>query len=100
MAGDRTRIDTIGICRKAGKLIAGFDAVVGEMKKADGKVAGVVITRDLSEKSRKEINFHCGKFGKSVSVINADMTEIERVLGKKTGIMAILDEGLYNSITS
>jgi len=92
------KLDTIGICRKAGKLIAGFDAVSAETAKPGNKVAGIVISEHLSDKTKKEIAFCCEKHRKPLAVITETLEEIGAVLGKKTGIMAILDEGLYNSI--
>jgi len=90
------KLDTLGLCRKSGKIIFGFDAVVGEMAKAGNKVAGVIITSDLSGKTKKEVEYYCNKHGKPIHAIEADMAQTEGVLGKKTGVMAILDEGLYN----
>jgi predicted RNA-binding protein YlxR (DUF448 family) len=88
-------LNTLGLCKRAGKMITGFDAVVADIAKA----AGVLITMDLSEKSKKEITFHCQKHGKKVVEINHTMLEIESVLNKKTGIIAILDGGLFKSLT-
>jgi len=93
-----SKLDTLGLCRKSGKIVFGFDAVVGEMAKAGGKVAGVIITADLSDKTKKEVEYHCNKHGKPIYEIDADMARIEGVLGKKTGVMAILDTGLFNAL--
>ena len=91
-------LSTLGLCRRAGKLIFGFDAVCEEIKKPDGKVSGVVAAKDLSQKSLKELRFICGKYGINVFVAEAEMEEIFSVIGKRTGIIAILDEGLYASL--
>jgi ribosomal protein L30E len=99
--GVKNMLNTLGLCKKAGKLIAGFDAVIAEMARSANNVSnvsGIVTASDLSEKSRKEIKFHCGKHGKPVIEINATMNEIESVLGKKTGIIAILDDGLWGAL--
>ena len=48
-------LSTIGLCRRAGKLIYGFDAVVEAVKPPGSKVSGVLVTSDLSEKTKKEI---------------------------------------------
>ncbi|MDR0197795.1 MAG: ribosomal L7Ae/L30e/S12e/Gadd45 family protein [Oscillospiraceae bacterium] len=87
-------LNTLGLCKKAGKLIAGFDTVAAN----GGKISGVIIARDLSEKSKKEIAYHCGKHGKPLHEINETMSQIGGVLGKRTGIIAILDDGLYNAL--
>jgi predicted RNA-binding protein YlxR (DUF448 family) len=88
-------LTTLGLCKRAGKITTGFDAVVADINKA----SGVLITSDLSEKSKKEITFHCSKHGKKIVEIDHTMSEIESVLNKKTGIIAVLDDGLFASLT-
>mgnify|MGYP003377541488 CR=1 FL=1 len=46
-------LSSIGLARKAGKLILGFDAVSAACK--NGTAALVLLSEDLSPKSRKEI---------------------------------------------
>ncbi|MCL2071109.1 MAG: 50S ribosomal protein L7 [Oscillospiraceae bacterium] len=83
---------TVGLCKRAGKITAGFDAVVQDIE----KVAGVIAASDLSEKTKKELVYHCAKHNKNIITINHTMDEIKDVIGKRTGIIAILDEGLYS----
>lgn len=90
---------TIGLCRRAGKLLYGFDSVADEIKKPASKVAGVIIAEDLSEKSKKEVRFICEKYSVPVCEPKAAMAEIKQIMGKQTGILAVLDEGLFKSIT-
>jgi len=87
-------LNTLGLCKRAGKLIVGFDAVVADIDKA----AGILVAADLSAKSKKEITFHCTKHSKKLVEINHTMNEIEAVLNKKTGIIAVLDNGLFTSL--
>ena len=94
LRGSMNFLNTIGLCKRAGKLITGFDAVVADISKC----AGVLIACDLSEKTKKEVVFHCDKNKKPFVEIEVTMSEIEQILGKKTGIMAILDEGLFKTI--
>ncbi len=94
----KNSLGTIGLCRRAGKLIFGFDAVKDEVMKPDSKISGVIIADDLSEKSAKEVRFICDKYGKTVSSPGVTMDEIKGVIGKYTGILGILDDGLYRSI--
>ena len=93
-------LGTLGICRKAGKLIFGFDAVCDEIKKPKSKVSGIVTAKDISAKTLKEIRFVCEKYGIKIYEADADMDEIKSVIGKRTGIIAILDEGLFASLSS
>jgi len=95
LRGKMNILNTLGLCKRAGKLVVGFDAVIADITKS----AGVMITSDLSEKSKKEMTFHCEKHNKKLIEIPHTMAEIESVLNKKTGIISILDEGLFKSLT-
>ena len=91
---DKT-LSTLGLCKRAGKIVVGFDAVFADIAKS----AGVITAVDLSDKSKKEVAFRCGKANTPFCEIAHTMAEIESVLGKRTGIISILDKGLYDSIT-
>lgn len=91
-------LSTLGLCRRAGKLIYGFDAVEAELKKENTAVCGVLTASDLSEKSKKEVRFVCAKKDTEVTELAETMDEIKTVTGKRTGIIAVLDSGLYRSV--
>ena len=93
-------LSTLGLCRRAGKLIYGFDAVDAELKKQKTAVCGVLIASDLSEKSKKEVRFICAKRDTDVTELTETMDDIKSVTGKRTGILAVLDQGLYKSVTN
>ena len=76
--------------------MTGFDAVAEEVGK--GKVSGVLLTSDLSEKTKKEARFVCGKAGVPVNEIPETLDDIKDITGKRTGVIAVLDEGLYGSL--
>ena len=92
-------LSTLGLCRKSGKLIQGFDPVCDELKNPRSKIAGVVIAKDVSEKTQKEMRFFCDKYETALYVCENTMDEIKNVIGKRTGVLAVLDEGLFVSLT-
>lgn len=92
-------LSTLGLCRKSGRLIHGFDPVCEELKNPKSKIAGVIIASDVSDKTQKEMNFFCDKYSVKLSQCGCTMDEIKTVLGKRTGVLAVLDEGLYSSLT-
>lgn len=92
-------LSTLGLCRKSGKLIHGFDPVCDELKNPRSKIAGVVIAKDVSEKTQKEMCFFCDKYETALYVCENTMDEIKNVIGKRTGVLAVLDEGLFVSLT-
>ena len=63
------------IARKASKLALGMDMTKDACKSGAAKC--VLVASDLSQKSLKEIKFFCEQ------------------LGKKVGIIAVLDSGFY-----
>lgn len=84
--------DTLGLCRRAGKLAAGFDPVLDSVKK--GRARAVVMAADLSPKTEKEIRFALD--GKNIPLYrtNDTLDEINFALGRRTGVMAVEDENL------
>ena len=86
--------------KKTGSIVTGFDAVEREIKNPASRICGVALAKDLSPKSRKEILFVREKHRPqlAVSELPADMEQIGSVLGKKTGIIAVMDEGFWRSI--
>ena len=100
--GSAVNINTLGLCKKSGKLVTGFDAVVEEMANEKSKIAGVLVASDISEKTLKELRFQSQRLGFSRPVIKIDATmdELERILRKRTGILAVLDEGFFKSFAA
>jgi predicted RNA-binding protein YlxR (DUF448 family) len=88
-------LTTLGLCKRAGKIITGFDAVIADIKKS----SGILIASDLSVKTKKEVAFHCDKHDKKLIEIDHTMDEIAGVLNKKTGVISIMDKGLFSSLT-
>ena len=93
-------VSLLSLCRKAGKLVTGFDAVVESMQ--DAKAQMVVLAGDLSDKTRSELHFSAGKCGYSGEIlqIHHTMDELSMVLSKRTGVLAITDAGLAQAIRS
>lgn len=85
--------------KKKGVLITGFDAVEREIKDPSSKVCGIFLASDLSPKSKKEILFLRDKFcfRLEIAVLPAGMEETGAILGKKTGIIAVTDEGFWKT---
>ena len=85
-------LGALGLCKKAGKLIVGFDAVADAIRRGSAKL--LVVTGDLSPKSAGRIEALAVEYKVRHLVIGAAMDDIERLLGKRAGILAILDQGL------
>ena len=79
------------MCRRAGKLQMGFDA----MKEAlsSGKANAVIIAVDVSPKTEKEARFFADKYKVPATKTDTSLDEIYQALGKRAGILTICDDG-------
>ena len=94
----------LGMCRRAGRLITGFDAVAALLTQSGPLL--VMTATDLSDKSRKELAFALQKAGRPASdtavLLWLPLTKEEagRALGmnKPVGILATQDPGFASAI--
>lgn len=88
----------LGISRRAGRLVMGFDAVTGLI--GEGKAALVMLASDLSEKTQKELRFATGD--KPVPVRQIPLTKEEAGtacgLKKPVGVLATDDKGFARAM--
>lgn len=84
-------INLLTICRKAGKLVMGFDSTKEEV--LSGRCKGVFITHDASDKTRKEVRFFCEKGNVPMCEVQLTMTDIQNAVGRKAGVIAVCDRG-------
>ena len=88
----------ISLCRKAGKLKTGFDAVKEVVQKDEAKL--VLYASDLSAKTRDAMEWQAQQAYSPPACIQVPMTmeELSAVCGKRTGILAITDCGLAQAV--
>lgn len=89
-------LSTICLCRRADKLVIGFDAVASELGSL--KFGGVVLACDVSAKTEKEVRFTAEKHGKEVLKASFSMDDAKSAVGKRAGVFLITDEGLFGSV--
>lgn len=93
----------LGFASKAGALKFGFAASVDAVKSRKAKA--VFFAEDISEKSRKEILYFCGKYGvDAVRLSGIGMKALGTAVGKNCGVTALTDQNfktpILNSLTS
>ena len=95
---DNKLAGALGLCRRAGHLIAGFDATK-EWIKSERAVL-VLLAQDLSEKTEKEIRFCARSMAKPPLLLPCSMQELSAVIGMKkpVGVIAVDDNGLATAI--
>ena len=92
-------LSTLGLCRKSGRLIHGFDPVCEELKNPKSKIAGVILASDVSEKTQKEMRFFCDKYSALLSQCDCTMDEIKSVLSENARECLPFSMKTYASLT-
>lgn len=87
----------LGIARRAGALTLGFDPAAEAM--SGGKVCLVLLAEDLSPRTMKNIMTAAQKNQVQTIVLERiSMDQIEAAIGKRTGIVAVNDEGFAKKL--
>ena len=84
----------LGFASKSGNLSYGADSVKEALKRKKAKL--VIIAKDISVKSRKEINF----FSNNTPILEVayDIDTLSHAIGKKAGIISVNEIGFANAI--
>ncbi len=87
----RKTADLLTICLKAGKCVKGFDSSEDAVK--TGKAFCVLTASDASPRTLKEVGFICEKFGVPHLHTELEKSEMARLCGKETAVIAVCDKG-------
>ena len=88
---NRRTANLLGICIRAGKTVKGFDSAVEAAK--NGTAKSLLTASDASEKTVKEVEFYCGKYGVKHFRTELSKTDIGKLCGKDTAVIAVTDQG-------
>lgn len=91
-------LSALSLCRRAARLVLGFDPVKEAILQDTAK--GVFVTQDVSAKSKKEIEFICSKWNRSVVVLPVCMEDVKASVGKRSGIIAVTEQGFADKLTT
>lgn len=92
---DKT-LTLLGFASKSGNISYGADSVKEALKKNKAKL--VIIAKDISEKSRKEIKFFASKNNTEVIDSEFDIDTLSHSIGKKGGIISVNEIGFANAL--
>ncbi|MBQ2704445.1 MAG: ribosomal L7Ae/L30e/S12e/Gadd45 family protein [Clostridia bacterium] len=87
----------LGMARRAGKLEAGFERCATAVK--SGKAKLVIVCADISDKTKKEMNFLCTKHNVPLTQIPFTLSQLSAAIGFKAGICAVCEQGFANRLT-
>lgn len=86
----------IGLCKRAGALIEGSDAVWDATMQ--GRVHLLLIAEDISPRSLKRMQEAADRSNTTLTVIPTTIHELGERLGRKVGILGIGDENFSHGI--
>lgn len=89
-------LSLLGLCRRAGKVTIGNDAVIDTVTKQKAKL--VIMTKDLSENTAKKILINSHKSNVKALVLNRTKDELSAALGKFCAVISINDGGFANKL--
>ena len=84
-------LSLLGIARRAGKISWGRDAVEESLHKRKAHL--VLVAEDISPKTTAGVRFSAERVGTDVLIIHETIESVSQAIGKRAGIVAILDEG-------
>ncbi len=87
-------LSLLGLARKAGKLGIGHDAVFASVRSGAAKT--VVLTSDASPRHVRELE--AAGFSGRVIVLETDMDETGRAVGKRSCVFSVDDSGFAKAI--
>lgn len=87
---------SLTMCRKAGKLLLGFDAVKEAAQQ--GNVRLFLLASDASAKTEKEIRFFAGTL--PVRKLPFDMDTLKLFFRKRTAVFGVCEDGFAAKISS
>lgn len=84
------------VCRKAGKLLLGFDSVKEAIPA--GTVRCILLSADASPKTEKEIRFYAGAV--PVRKLPLDMDTLKLYFRKRTAVYGVCEDGFAAKLLS
>lgn len=93
-------LSMLGLARRAGRLSMGHAAAIGSIRSKKAKL--VLVCAEISQGTKKDIEFTINKFSPRTPVAVADIgvDEIYFACGYKAGVIAVEDENFSNKIVS
>ena len=89
-------LSLLGLCRRAGKVSLGRDAVIDAVEKRTSKL--VIMASDISPHTQKDILRACHAKSVKSFTLNRTKDELSHGLGKFCGVISVNDGGFANKL--
>lgn len=83
-------LGALSLCKKAGALTVGFDAVCEKLEKKEAKV--LFFAKDLSDKTQKRVLAQAGETPAHVLALTQD--ELSEITRRPAGVLAVTNQDL------
>ena len=97
MENKKKLLNMFGLCRRAGKLVWGYDAAVSAVR--SGEAIACFAAADISEKTFSNLSFECERAGMKAARIDAETAELSFACGSRAGVFAVCDHGFADRIS-
>lgn len=89
-------LSLLGLCRRAGRLEAGFDAC--QKAARSGRAALLAAAGDISEKTYKNLRYEAQRAGIPAVRLEASIEELGHACGVRAGVAAVCDKGFAAAV--
>lgn len=89
-------LSLLGLCRRAGRLEAGFDAC--QKAARTGRAALLAAAEDISEKTYKNLRYEADRAGIPAVRLAASIEELGHACGVRAGVAAVCDKGFAAAV--
>lgn len=93
-AAENKLLSAMTMCRRAGRLVLGFDAVKEAAQQK--RLHCVLLAADCAARTEKEIRFYCGQ--QPCRKLPFSMEEMTAYFTKRTAVFGVADEGFARSM--
>ena len=95
---DNKIFNLLGLARRAGKIAWGHDTALFAIKSKKAHLC--IVASDVSDRLKREFSRECTYDGRNIKIIELDKTmeDMRFVIGVKTGVFTINDEGFAKKI--
>ena len=89
-------LNFLGLCRRAGKLTTGSDAVVEKI--VNGEALLVIFAGDISANTEKKISKSCALNSVKLLKINRTKEDLSVAVGRFTAVAAVTEKGFAKNL--
>lgn len=89
-------LNFLGLCRRAGKLTTGNDAVVETVVNGEAKM--VITARDISPNTEKKLLKTCEAHNVKLIKINRTKDELSFAIGRFAAVASVTDSGFARNV--